>query len=65
MHLILSLQLDHQQLLGLTLTCVVSGALMELTPLSCVLLRLHGVVLFLWLQRVVLGCPVLALSLVL
>ena len=35
---------------------------MELTPLSFVLLQLHGVVLLLWLRRVVLGHPTLALS---
>ena len=38
---------------------------MELTPLSCVLLRLRGVVLCLRLRRVVLGHPALALSFVL
>ena len=39
----------------LTLTCVVSGDLIELTPFSRVLLFLRGVVLFLWLRRVILG----------
>ena len=51
-------------MLGQTLTCVMSGDLMELTPLSCVLLRLHGVVIFLQLRRVILGHPALALSFV-
>ena len=55
----------HQQMLGPTLTCVVSGALMELTPLSHVLLWLCGVVLFLWLSRVVFSRHALALSFVL
>ena len=45
-----------------TLTCVVSGALMELTPLSHVLLWLCGVVLCLWLWQVVLSRHALALS---
>ena len=57
-----SLHLGHQWLLGLTLTCVVSGYLMELTPLSCVLLRLRSVVLCLWLYKFVLGHHALALS---
>ena len=39
-----------------------SGTLVELTPLPCVLLRLHGVVLFLRLRLVVLGHPALILS---
>ena len=39
-----------------------SGTVVELTPLSCVLLRFRGVVLFLWLRWVVLGHPTLALS---
>ena len=38
---------------------------MELTPLSCVLFRLHDVVLRLQLWQVVLGYPALALSFVL
>ena len=42
-----------------------SGALIELTPLSRVLLWLRGVVLFLQLWRVVLGRPALALSFIL
>ena len=57
-----SLQLGHHWLLGPTLTSVVSGALMELTPLSCVLLCLRGVVIFLQLRRVIMGRLVLALS---
>lgn len=32
-----------------------SGTLVGLTPLSCVLLPISGVVLFLWLRRVVLS----------
>lgn len=35
---------------------------MEPTPLSCVLLQLHGVIPFLQLRQVVLGHPALALS---
>ena len=38
---------------------------MELTPLSCVLFWLRGIVLCLQLRLVVLGCPALALSFVL
>jgi len=38
---------------------------MELTSLSCVLLQRHSVFLCLWLWRVVLGHPALALSFVL
>ena len=49
----------------MTLTCVVSGDLMEVTPLSCVVIYLHGVILCLWLRWVVLGHPALALSFVL
>jgi len=52
-----SLQLSHQQLPGPTLTYVVSGALMGLTPLSCILLWLRGGALYLQLWRVVLGHP--------
>jgi len=37
-------------------------ALIELTPFSSVLLCLHGIVHFLWLLWVVLGCATLALS---
>ena len=37
---------------------------MELTPFSRVLFRLSGVVLYLQIWRVVLGCPALALSFV-
>ena len=37
---------------------------MELTPLSRVILWIHGVVIFLWIWQVVLGCPALALSFV-
>ena len=60
-----SLHIGHRWLLGPTLTCVVSGALMELTPLSGVLLWLHGVFLYLWIWKVVLGHHALALSFVL
>jgi hypothetical protein len=49
---------------GPTLTCVVSGALMELTPLPRVLFWLRYVVLCLRLWRVVLGRPALAWSFV-
>ena len=40
--------------------CFVSGALMELTPLSPILLWLRGVVLSLQLWQIVLGHPKLA-----
>ena len=64
MHLIPKILAQPPVKLGSTLTCVVSGAIMELTPLSHVLLRLYDVVLFLWLWWVVLGHPTLALSFV-
>lgn len=43
------------------MTCVVSEALMELTPFSRVLIFLHGVVICLRFRRVNLGHPALAL----
>ena len=61
MHMIKNPSTGLLRLLGPTLSCVVSGALMELTPLSYVLL-LRSVVLFLRLWQVVLGHPALALS---
>ena len=60
-----SLYLSHQWLLSPTLTCVVSGALMELAPLSCFLLRLCSVALFLRLWKFFLSFHALAVSLVL
>lgn len=54
-----------QWLFGPTLTCVVDGALMELTPLSRVLLWICSVFLCLWPWWVVLGHLALAFSFVL
>ena len=56
------IQSQGMHLLGPTLTCVVGGALMVLTPLPRVLFWLRGVVLYLWLWQVVLGHPTLAWS---
>ena len=65
MHLILKPLARPPVTAWLTLTCVVSGARMELTPLSHVLFRLRNIILWFPHGWVVLGCPALALPFVL